>query len=362
MPNDVPRSFVETPNRHLAPYPAPGAILPSGGLLAADNVLLDYVRTLTDDTGMIQHGIGGIPDAATGYTTDDNVRAFLAMVRLWRRVPERRAEVEPLLRRYLQFVAWAQRKQGEHAGWFVNFFSYDRRPLDERGTEDCLGRCLWCLGEAASGPLPNGCALAVQTLFYRALPLTARLTAPRAIAYSLLGICRALPNDPEMVAALAEHLAKPYRRYSTPGWQWFEPYLTYDNARLCEAMFRAGETTGNEEYLRIARDTAAFLTEHSFIGDTLEPIGCRGWWYRGGVKAVFDQQSLEAGGYAELYRLLGDQAKERLSLSWYTSRNRHGIPLYDPATGGVFDALTENGVNRNQGAESVITLLLGLAL
>jgi hypothetical protein len=341
--------------------PIPVAILPSGAQLTAENISLDFIHTLTDDTGMIQHGIGGIPDAATGYTTDDNVRAFLAMVRLWRKVPLRRPEVEPLLRRYLQFTARAQHKHGDHIGWFTNFFAYDRHPLDERGTEDCLGRCLWCLGEAVSGPLPSGCSFAVQSLFYRSLPLVKTLQSPRAIAYALLGLCRVIPFEKATIQPLTETLIHLYHRYSSPGWEWFESYLTYDNARLPEALFRAADVLSNPEYYEIAVKTSGFLTEHSFISEMLEPIGCHGWWYHGGVKASFDQQTLEAGAYAELYRLLGDYRRERQALSWYTGQNRHGIPLYDYATGGVYDALTENGVNRNQGAESIVTLLLALA-
>jgi len=74
----------------------------------------------------VQHGVVGVPDLATGYTTDDNARAFLAMVRLWRALRKRAAEFEPLLRRYLAVPAWVQHRDGDNAGWFVNFVSYDR--------------------------------------------------------------------------------------------------------------------------------------------------------------------------------------------------------------------------------------------
>ena len=349
MPVYATTTYADAKGRNAAP-----------SLLTAATVSLDYMRTMTDDTGMIQHGIGGIPDAATGYTADDNCRALLAMVRLWRTQPARRAEVEPLLRRYLQYMAWSQRKDGPNAGWFVNFVSYDRRYLDERGTEDCLGRCLWALGEATAGELPAGCTLAVHSLFYRALPLTLGLHSPRAIAYALLGLTRALPYDQEYVAPLTEKLANWYHLCATDGWQWPENYLTYDNARIPEALMRSGNALDRDDLRTMARNCANFLTEHSFNGDILEPIGCRGWWYKGGEKARFDQQTLEAGGYAEMYRLLGDEFHEKQSLAWYIGQNLHGIPVYDMATGGCFDALTEYGVNRNMGAESILSLLLAL--
>jgi hypothetical protein len=328
-------------------------------------VSLDYVRCLTDDTGMIQHGIGGIPDPHTGYTTDDNARAFLAMVRLWRACPERRVEVEPLLRRYLGFLLWAQRREGPEAGAFVNFISYERSYLDRQGTEDSLGRTVWALGEAVAGPLPPGCDLPVRRMFHQALPLTERFTSPRARVYTLLGLCPAMAHESDRLREMALPLASLWREYSGSGWQWFEPYLTYDNARMVEAVWRVGQILDHGPLQRIARDAAAFLTEHSFadgesVGTYLEPIGCRGWWRQGGEKARFDQQTLEAGAYAELYRLTGDREQERLSMDWFHGRNVHGLPVYLPETGGCYDGLTSDGVNRNQGAESILSYLLAV--
>jgi len=49
--------------------------------------------------------------------------------------------------------------------------------------------------------------------------------------------------------------------------------------------------------------------------------------------------------------------KAWLSYEWFFGRNLRGESLYDPETGGCFDALTANGVNRNRGAESTICLL-----
>jgi hypothetical protein len=336
--------------------------------LASDNpktVLLKYLSRMTDDTGMIQHGIGSIPDPQTGYTTDDNARALLAMVRLWRLCPERRAEVEPLLLRYLGFLLWVQQRSGDAAGRFVNFVGYDRTYLDAQGTEDSLGRTVWVLGEAVGGALPFGSDTSVRSLWSRALPHLENLHAPRARAYALLGLCAAVPHETERLRTMALPLAHLWKEYATAHWHWFEPYLTYDNARLVEAVYRVGQILDHGPLLRIARDAAAFLTEHSFADDTtigkyLEPVGNAGWWQQGGIKARFDQQTLEAGAYAELYRCLGDTEHERLALDWFHGRNFHGLPIYDLETGGCYDSLTADGINRNMGAESVLSYLLAV--
>jgi hypothetical protein len=327
----------------------------------ADAAVLDYLRRMTDDTGMIQHGVGGIPDRKTGYTTDDNVRAFLATVRLWRSEPERRSELEPLARCYLGFLAWAQLCDGPFAGWFVNFVSYDRQFLEERGSEDSLGRCLWALGEAVSGPLPAGCAFTARALWRRALSQVGELKSPRALAYALIGLCQTDPVDVPLIRRLVEPLIAGYHRYASDDWHWIEPYLTYDNARVVEALWRAADATGDAETGEIARALLNFLTECSFEGDTLIPVGNRGWFRRGGEKAIFDQQTIEAGAYAELYRLVGDAERERLSLEWFHGRNVHRLPVYDPDTGACYDGLTPEGINLNQGAESVLSYLLAIS-
>lgn len=326
---------------------------------------LHYLNAMTDDTGMIQHGVGGIPDPLTGYTTDDNARAFLAMVRLWRTYPERRGETEPLLRRYLRFMVWTQLRTGESAGKFVNFVSYDRQFLEPFGSDDCQGRCLWALGEAAGGALPSGCDLAVWRLLHRVLPHILESPSPRAAIYCLLGLTAALPQESDRLIALTEPLRHQWKMNQSQGWHWFEQYLTYDNARIVEALHRTGQVLNDDGLLRIARDAGDFLTEGSFVsgasmGDYLEPIGSYGWWRNGGVKARFDQQTVEAGAYAELYRLTGDTERERISLDWFAGRNTHGLPVYDADTGSCHDGLTAEGVNRNQGAESILSYLLSV--
>ncbi len=343
---------------------------------------LDFLRTMTDDTGMIQHAVGGIPDPHTGYTTDDNARAFLAMVRLWRIAPERRAETEPLLRRYLQFLVWAQRRGtpvGETCGgsgdgvtgdgWFRNFAGYHRQFLEPKGSADCLGRCVWALGEAESGDLPVGSRFAVRSLLIGARQAASSISAPHATCYLLLGLS-GLARDTgvrPLVEKGVERLLSLWDTYSDNDWRWFEPQMTYDNARYCEALLRGGLAIGNDYAITVAKRSLDFVTAHSFEGTQgcLEPVGCRGWWKQGGEKAQFDQQTIEAGAYVEAYRLFaetfGDTKYTRLAeraRDWFWGDNVHRLPLYDPDSGGCYDGLTAEGVNLNMGAESVLSYLL----
>jgi hypothetical protein len=102
---------------------------------------------------------------------------------------------------------------------------------------------------------------------------------------------------------------------------------------------------------------------------TSPPVGCRGWWPKGGDKALFDQQTVEAGAYIEAYRLFAKVFDEprytelaERSREWFWGNNVHRLPLYDPDSGGCYDGLTHDGVNLNMGAESVLSYLLAESL
>ena len=99
----------------------------------------------------------------------------------------------------------------------------------------------------------------------------------------------------------------------------------------------------------------------------LVPIGNRGFYPRGGERARFDQQPIEAHGMVsacmEAYRTTGDErwkVEAQLAFDWYVGRNDLRSPIYDPRTGGCCDGLQPNHVNPNEGAESTLAFLLSL--
>lgn len=322
---------------------------------------LSALKMLTDDTGLFQHGIGGIPDPTHGYTTDDNARALLVTVRLWRRWPEHRPEIEPLLRRYTAFLRGTQVTIGPSAGRFVNFVGYDRRFLDQEGTLDCLGRCLWALAEAASGPLPAEIAVAIETMLANARDIHRTLCeSPRACAYALLGLTCDPSFNPEILRTLSAPFIVGWESCSTSDWRWLERYLTYDNPRLVEACRRTADAL-QDAYLRQIADTMEeFLTRESFKEGVLHPVGNQGWWNQGEQPAAYDQQPLEAAAYAALYRLTGDIVHEASSINWFLGKNSLSMPLVDPESGFCRDGLQANGPSANGGAESILAWLLAI--
>lgn len=339
-----------------------------GPVLTVD-IRLDHMERMTDSTGMIQHAVGAVPDFATGYTTDDNARALIVALGLQSRpeCAEWWGRLGRLADRYLAFLVYTQRPDGR----FRNFVGYDRRFLEEIGSEDSFGRALWALGETVKGQSNTYYGRVAAKAFERAVSHVGALSFVRGQAFALLGLCAALeggflPADVRpLLELLVNRLVAAYRRHHGPKWHWFDEALTYSNGVLPAALLKGATLIGSEEGLRIARDALDFLTETLLSGDYLEIVGNQGWYPRGGRRALYDQQPVDAGAmvfaYTTAWRILGrreDAEGAEKSFRWFLGLNSEGIPLYDPDTGGCRDGLYPGGFNSNQGAESVVAYLL----
>jgi hypothetical protein len=328
---------------------------------------LDHLQRLTDCFGIVQHASYSIPDYRTGYTADDNARALVVAVQHHRMHGDDLSR--SLATRYLAFLMFAHRPDGR----FHNFIGIERRPLDEIGSEDSFGRALWSLGWVLLAPPEPGLVGPAERMLQDALPWVTRLEHPRGKAFCITALHRwsqARPADharnSELTRHLADDLVGRYREHSRPGWDWFLPEMTYANAKLPEALFRAYQITGSEEYLDVAVRTMSFLSERTFEGDSLSLVGNHGWYRSDADRPpLYDQQPIDACAMVDAALAGFDATSEAgylrdawLALEWFFGRNCRGVSLYDPETGGCFDGLTEHGVNQNRGAESTVCLLL----
>jgi len=193
------------------------------------------------------------------------------------------------------------------------------------------------------------------------------------MAYSILGMSDYLKQFPgasdikRQLAIATEELIAQYEENKLPDWQWFEDALTYDNAILPHALFVAGFVFGNKKYFDVAEKTCEFLLEKTFIGGHFSFVGCKGWYERGGTKAAFDQQPIEAASTVMMLRAAYDATQnskfltlQRKAFDWFLGENDLHIPVYDFRTKGCNDGLVPGGVNINQGAESTLSFLLSL--
>ncbi|MHC4591366.1 MAG: glycosyltransferase family 4 protein [Planctomycetota bacterium] len=325
----------------------------------------DQLMRLTDDTGLLQHARYSVPDRSHGYCTDDNARALVVASKYYDlfRLPE----AERLLSTYLAFVSYAQRPDG----LFHNLVSYDRRFLDEVGSDDCYGRALWGLGYTMyRGPAPYF-SLAKE-LFERAVSNLTALNV-RGRAHAILGLYYYLQRYPEAedivekINRLASTHLEQFAAASGEDWPWFEQVVSYDNAIIPQSLFLAYEVTDNEEYRRIAQQSLDFILGMCSRGDRMSLVGNDGWHVRGEERAAFDQQPIDACGLVEAckvaFRLTGQREYlrcMRMAFDWFLGVNDIGEPLYNFRTGGCSDGLTPQGPNHNQGAESTLCFLLAL--
>ncbi|MDD2542608.1 MAG: hypothetical protein PHH28_16440, partial [Desulfuromonadaceae bacterium] len=185
----------------------------------------------------------------------------------------------------------------------------------------------------------------------------------RGQAYALIGLAFVDGTESErLILKLADLIAGRFEQCAEEeDWCWFEESLTYDNAVLPWAMFVASHKTGQERFLYIARESMKFLDQDAFRDGFFRPVGCRGWWIRGSEPALYDQQPVEASmstlAHLAAYRVTNDTAMLELaekSFAWYSGENSCRKSLIDPETGGCYDGIMVDGLNRNQGAESIV--------
>lgn len=328
---------------------------------------MNYLKTLTDDTSIVQHALFGVPDYAYNYSADDAARAIVTCAHYFNMF--RDESVLFLVDKYMAYLSHAR----QESGWFYNYLNYQKEFPAQELSQDTFGRCLWGLGAAASLVHNRDQGLLARELLEASIPHLDKLTSTRAQAYSACGLGDYLFHFPEAKTAedglrlIVDSLLQRYRENASTSWRWFENFLTYDNARLPHALLLGYRHFSEPAYLETALSALDFLIDTQYQEGYFDLIGNQGWYVKGGEKALFCQQPLDAGALTEaclLASALSGQQKyldlAYAAFQWYLGRNRLGKALYHPATGSCSDGLAENGPSKNKGAESTISFLLGL--
>lgn len=327
---------------------------------------LSAVLRMSDGTGILQHGILSVPDRRHGYCIDDNARALLLMTQ----VPSMDEEVrDQWISTYAAFVqhAWNPDK-----GRFRNFMSYDRGWCEDEGSEDSSGRAMWALGVTArDAPLPKHREWAMH-LFNHALTPMRTIFSPRAQAFVMLGASAVLQIEPGHVEArqvleeFGSNLVALVAEARRPDWAWFEAVLAYDNGRLPEALLRAGALLGNQQFIECGLTTLQWIWQQQTAPDGhFRAVGSESFGQPYAPPLPFDQQPLEAQAMIDAAEAAFAVDATRYWLDcahtayrWYLGDNDLSLPLATRSDGGCYDGLTPTGVNRNQGAESLLALQL----
>lgn len=330
---------------------------------------LSHLKTMTDDTGLLQHAKYMTPNFHHGYCVDDNARGLIAITKYYTLRKDR--GVLPLIQKYLAFLYYAFNPEN---GRFRNFMSYDRRWLELSGSEDSHARALWGLGITVKEAPDSSIRNMAMRLFLESLPVVEHFTSPRAWAFTVLGLQAYLSVYEGDISArkvrddLTLKIYELFKNNIDEDWHWCEGTATYANAVLPHALIVAGKAMSDTTVFETGIKALEWLLKvQTAPQGHLSVIGNDGWLDKEGNRSVFDQQPIEVKSLIDAcldaYVETGDKkwfTESERCLSWFLGQNDLGLPVCDYKTGGCGDGLESQGVNGNQGAESTLAWIISL--
>jgi hypothetical protein len=199
------------------------------------------------------------------------------------------------------------------------------------------------LGQAVALAPSTSFRSAAVELFDRALPAVGEFTSPRAWAFALDGIHAYLgcyggdSTARRMRDSLTQRLFDQFQANASDDWIWPEDSLTYANACLPKALLLGGQSMQRDEFTDLGLKSLDWLLHlQTRSKKVLSLVGNQGWLVRGGEKARFDQQPIEAycllDACREAHSVTGDErwsAEAWNCFNWFLGKNDLGEPLYD---------------------------------
>ena len=332
---------------------------------------LDGLLRMADDCGVYQHSRFGAPDRLHGYCTDDTARALGLMARL-----ASEGALDPAaLKLANSCAAFVNHAWSPGTGRFRNFMSFDRRWLDEGGSDDCCARALEALCLVAKEWPHSDLREWATHLARDAMKHVGEWSSLRSQAL-IIKSCIAGEGVVIQQAEARRHvyesgmvLMKALQEGGAEGHGWFEPCFAYDNARLPEALILAGERLQDSDMLSMGLETLELVMKlQTTTQGWFAPVATSCFDTNGADHAHFDQQPIEAVATVDAcfaaWRATGDTQhchKARLAFEWFGGHNVHGLALARPQDGICHDGLTVAGLNGNHGAESILSYHLAAA-
>lgn len=330
---------------------------------------ITHLKRLTDNTGILQHARNNIPNFKTGYCLDDNSRALMLCLLAWDKTKDKK--LFKLMDVYLSYMLMAQQKDGS----FKNFMSYHHetyiKDIEGDYSDDAFGRAFWAMGSLVNYA-PN------DAMFHLGLDMFAQseqqlqnLKYVRGFANVIFGLDQYIKRFPDQeryritMERIADKLCSKYDEHNRENWHWFEDSITYDNGLLPASLYKAYLITQKRRYLEIAEESRAFLETKVFREEWLSLIGNRRWLKIDDDFSLFAQQPIDAMAMVIMYNSAYQATKSLKHISklitsfyWFLGYNDLNISLIDSETKGCNDGIEEFNINRNQGAESMISYLL----
>jgi glycosyltransferase involved in cell wall biosynthesis len=340
---------------------------PSHSTATVPGLNLAHLDRSTDEIGIIQFASYDEPDPVSGYCVDDVARLAIVAADILAVTsdPHQAALATRWLRQSMRFLIAAY----DPSGAMHNVLSYQGTWQDEPHLGDHVGRAVWSLGVLVGTPaVPDEIRRPAAALLDELADLADTIgeAGLRSAAYALIGFARAERRGATatLLAMLDEALGD--RADRVDGWNWFEPELTYDNARLPQAMLAGASLVADAQAADRAIAALDWYTEHvGLAAGTLRCVGNH-WHRRGDAPESWlgddgDEQPLDAAAIVEAlvdaWQYTGEPAYARLAgygFGWFLGRNRAGARLYVDHSGACHDGLSATEANGNQGAESTL--------
>ncbi len=309
-----------------------------------------HLRRMTDRYGLWEHASYTEPRLEHGFCNDDNARALVITAH------EPTEDVATLAGTYLRYVLDSRRPDGA----FRNRRDGSGSWVEDIGSDDSQGRAWWGLGAIAAQAPEQW----MQESALEAFDSCAAFESPhlRANAYAVLGAAEVIEREGGFQPALEllHRTTTAIVRATRSTIPWPETRLSYDNARIPDALLAAGQALGDERLTTVGMR----LLEWFVVGETNEqhfsftPVAGRTPGDRG---PAYDQQPIEAWATADAcyraFTFTGDPHWRELALRavrWLFGANDTSAVMYDDETGATYDGLTASGVNLNLGAESTL--------
>lgn len=322
---------------------------------------LQYLQRLTLAHGVIEHTHYHWVRHKEGYSVDDNARALIAAIQYGNK---------PLAQKYLGFLVSAQ-KDGKMYCDLTSKGTWHGEP----GDGDWFGRAFWAAAYAMRFASSIRIRKEATQLVRNLLPTCKQVRSLRTLAYILLGLCYLQEAEWDELAAerleilnqSIEKILFEYHAHSSVDWVWPDSIKAYDNARIPQALLEVSRTFNRPDLKELGLQILNFVIDSNFdvLGNHFRFIGNNGWLKKGESKALWDEQPIEAGATAQAcftaYRVSGLNYYKQMgtkAFAWFYGDNIHRRPLVNQRRQSVYDGLNPEGINLNQGAESLLEYLL----
>jgi glycosyltransferase involved in cell wall biosynthesis len=332
-------------------------------------IKLDFLKELTDRTGILHSTYKGEPDLRTGYTLDDNALALFVYCMHYKFT----GDINDItyIKKYLKFIYHCY----QSTGVFFKYLDHDRKFTAQNhreNLEDSQAKAIWSLGYLFSmkGLLPTEMTDVAGLMIGNSLPEIDKFTSGKSIALAIKGLyyyfsVNEAAKDLTRIKSLANKLVQMYKVNSQDNWKWFEPKFTHAASIIPGALLNTWLISGDLVFKDIAKESFEFLYSRMFNNYTIDIKSREEWIAENPLDPKAGDQPCDIAFNVITSSKFYLMCKENEyfyrmdgAFKWFLGNNRLNQMVYNSVSGGCFDGLDKEHVNLNQSADSALCFIL----